>query len=230
MLYSALVVEDDEKIAKLLQVYLESSNFKVTLANDGDLGWNLFQAEPPDVVILDLMLPGLDGWEICRRIRSCSEVPILMLTACGEIDERVNGLDMGADDYVTKPFGFREVVARAKAIIRRANKYLEPKNIIRVGPLVIDTEKHLVLSSGKPIGLTVTEFKILELLAAQPEQVFPRSKIVAHIMGANCEGYERALDAHIKNLRKKIESDPNQPEYIRTVHGIGYKFSGAADA
>jgi two-component system alkaline phosphatase synthesis response regulator PhoP len=226
----ALVVEDDEKIAQLIKVYLENSNFDVILSHDGAVAWQLFQQRKPDVVILDLMLPGLDGWDICQRIRACSDVPILMLTARGAIEERVTGLDLGADDYVTKPFSFRELVARIKVVIRRAQRDMHTSGLIRVGQLVIDIEKYHVENSGKQVKLTVTEFKILQLLASQPEQVFSRRKIVEHVLGSLCEGYDRTLDAHIKNLRKKIENDPLHPTCILTVYGVGYKLSGAANA
>lgn len=226
--YSVLVIEDDQKIAQLLKLYLEYSEFKVSLAYDGNEGWKLFQEQKPDVVVLDLMLPDLDGWEICQRIRACSNVPVLMLTARGEIEERVKGLDMGADDYVTKPFSFREVITRIKVIMRRANHQVKQQRIIRVGCLVIDLAKYQVEISGQLIKLTVTEFKILELLATQPDQVFSRRSIVEYIQGSIYEGYERMLDAHIKNLRKKIENNPKCPIYIQTVYGIGYKFIGAA--
>jgi len=225
--YSVLVVEDDQKIAQLLKLYLEDSRFRVILAYDGTEGWKLFQEEAPDVVVLDLMLPDLDGWEICQRIRACSDTPLLMLTARGEIEERVKGLDMGADDYITKPFSFREVITRLKVIMRRANRQVEKQRMIRVGNLVIDIEKHQVELAGELVKLTVTEFKILELLATQPEQVFPRRTIAEYIQGSIYDGYERTLDAHIKNLRKKIESDPKSPMYVQTVYGIGYKFIGA---
>jgi two-component system alkaline phosphatase synthesis response regulator PhoP len=225
--YSVLVVEDDPKIAQLLKLYLEDGKFNVILASDGNEGWRFFQEQKPDVVVLDLMLPGLDGWEICQRIRACSDLPVLMLTARGEIEERVKGLDMGADDYITKPFSFREVITRIKVIIRRANRQVEQRQMIRAGGLVIDIEKHQVALRGQLVKLTITEFKILELLATQPEQAFSRRSIVEYLQGTIYDGYERMLDAHIKNLRKKIESDPKCPMYIQTVYGIGYKFIGA---
>jgi DNA-binding response OmpR family regulator len=227
--YSVLVVEDDQKIAQLLKLYLEDSKFKVSLAYDGNEGWRLFQEQKPNVVVLDLMLPDLDGWEICQRIRACSDIPLLMLTARGEVEERVKGLDMGADDYITKPFSFREVITRIKVIIRRANQQIPPQRIIRAGSLVIDIEKHQVELSGQLVKLTLTEFRILELLATQPEQVFSRRSIVEYIQGSIYDGYERMLDAHIKNLRKKIENDSKFPLYIQTVYGVGYKFIGATN-
>jgi two-component system alkaline phosphatase synthesis response regulator PhoP len=223
--YSVLVVEDDQKIAQLLKLYLEDGKFRVSLAYDGNEGWKLFQEQKPNVVVLDLMLPDLDGWELCQRIRACSNIPVLMLTARGEIEERVKGLD----DYVTKPFSFREVITRIKVIIRRANRQVEQRRIIRAGCLVIDIEKHQVEFSGQLVKLTITEFKILELLATQPEQVFSRRSIFEYVQGSIYDGYERMLDAHIKNLRKKIENDPKCPMFIQTVYGIGYKFIGAVN-
>lgn len=232
-MYCALVIEDDEKIAQIIKVYLTNSGFNVISAHDGNDGLELFKNNPIDVVILDLMLPGLDGWEVCQRLRAVSDVPIMMLTALGEIDERVNGLDMGADDYLTKPFTFLEFITRVKLIIRRADKYRTngaASNIIRTGKLLIDPQKHIVKKGDQVINLTITEFKILTLLASEPEHVFPRGKIAEYIVGLNLAGYERTLDSHIKNLRKKLEDDPACPSSIVTVHGIGYKLSGDENA
>lgn len=172
------------------------------------------------------MLPGMDGWDVCRKLRRDNDIPILMLTARDEESDRLVGLEIGADDYVTKPFSPKEVVARAKVILRRVHKEVVHHEPIRAGSLVIDLERHQVTQGDLAIELTPTEFKILELMAANAGKVFSRLQIVEQIQGYTFEGYERTIDAHIKNLRRKIEANPKEPQYIQTVYGIGYKFTG----
>jgi DNA-binding response OmpR family regulator len=229
--HSVLIVDDDDKINRLLRAYFENSGFEVLAAFNGQDALKLFAENKPDAVILDLMMPDPDGWEVCRRIRLTSDVPILMLTARGAEAEKVLGLDSGADDYVTKPFSFREVVARVKVIIRRANKAQVCEACRTVRELSIDSEMHRVTCRGQVINLTATEFKILALLAAHPDKPFSRRNIAAHIQGEGVllEACERTIDAHIKNLRRKIEADPSNPGYILTEYGIGYKLAGDAD-
>lgn len=170
------------------------------------------------------MLPGLDGLEVCRRARKNNDTPILMLTARDEESDRLLGLEMGADDYVTKPFSAREVVARARAILRRTNKLTSKPEPIQVGDLLINSERHAVIKNGDVIDITATEFKILELLATNADRVFSRLQIVQQVQGYAFEGYERTIDAHIKNIRRKIEENHREPKYIITVYGVGYKF------
>ncbi|VBB08363.1 transcriptional regulatory protein c terminal [Lucifera butyrica] len=228
MQYTALIVDDDEKLARLLQVYFEKDGFNTLLAHDGLRALKLARENKPDILILDLMLPGMDGWEICRTLRQESDVAILMLTARDEEADRLIGLELGADDYVTKPFSTREVVARARAILRRTRKMADSPeaSTVRVGNLVIDRQRYEVTLQGEVLDLTPTEFKILELLAVNTGRVFSRLQIVEKVQGFAFDGYERTIDAHIKNLRRKIEANPREPQYIQTIYGVGYKFTG----
>ena len=224
--YSVVVVDDDEKIAQLLRAYFERDGFAVYTAHDGLAALAAVKDYTPDIVVLDLMLPELDGWEVCRRLRRESDVPIIMLTARDEETDRLIGLEIGADDYVAKPFSPREVVARAKVILRRVGRVAVKSDILRFGLLEIDSGRHIVTFNGIDIELTPTEFKIIELLAKSPGQVFSRLQIVDEVQGFAFEGFERTIDAHIKNLRRKIGDNPKEPRYIQTVYGIGYKFGG----
>ena len=224
--YSVVIDDDDEKIVRLLQAYFEKEGFAVFTAYDGLAALTAVKEHAPDIVVLDLMLPELDGWEVCRRLRQESEVAILMLTARDEENDRLVGLEMGADDYVAKPFSPREVVARAKAILRRVGRAINKADILRFGLLEIDSLRHQVVFNGHVVELTPTEFKILELLAKKPGQVFSRLQIVDAVQGYAFEGFERTIDAHVKNLRRKIGDNPKEPRYIQTVYGIGYKFGG----
>lgn len=224
--YSVVIVDDDEKIVRLLQAYFEKEGFAVFTAYDGLAALTAVKEHAPDIVVLDLMLPELDGWEVCRRLRQESEVAILMLTARDEESDRLVGLELGADDYVAKPFSPREVVARAKAILRRVGRAINKADILRFGLLEIDSLRHQVVFNGHVVELTPTEFKILELLAKKPGQVFSRLQIVDAVQGYAFEGFERTIDAHVKNLRRKIGDNPKEPRYIQTVYGIGYKFGG----
>jgi two-component system, OmpR family, alkaline phosphatase synthesis response regulator PhoP len=228
--YTVLIVDDDIKLAKLLKAYFEKDGFVTFLAHDGYHALQQTRERKPDIIVLDLMLPGLDGWEVCRKIRKEDDVPIIMLTARDEETDRLIGLEIGADDYVTKPFSPREVVARAKVILRRTHKTVIKPEPIKVGGLVVDVERHQATQHGVALDLTPTEFKILEILAANPGRVFSRLQIVEQVQGYAFDGYERTIDAHIKNLRRKIETNPKEPQYIQTIYGVGYKFIGDAYA
>ncbi len=217
-----LVVDDESQIVDLLRSYLTRDGFDVDHAADGKAALAAFLRLRPDLVILDLMLPQLDGREVCRRIRETAQTPIIMLTARDEETDKLVGLELGADDYITKPFSPREVVARVRAVLRRGSR--EAPDQIRVGELAIDLRAHEVSISGRRVELTPTEFKLLETLARYPNQVFTRMQLIDRVQGQAFEGYERTVDAHIKNLRGKVESDPRAPRYIVTVFGVGYKF------
>ena len=223
---SVLIVDDDTKLVELLQLYFQKDGFIVYTAYDGLTALKTARDKQPDILVLDLMLPGMDGWDICRTLRRDSDVPILMLTARDEESDRLVGLEIGADDYVTKPFSPKEVVARVKAILRRTKRATVKTEPVRMGDVVIDLEQYQVTKGGQAIELTPTEFKILELLAANPGRVFSRLQIVEQIQGYSFEGYERTVDAHVKNLRRKIEENPKEPEYIHTIYGVGYRMAG----
>jgi two-component system alkaline phosphatase synthesis response regulator PhoP len=224
------VVDDESQIVKVLKAYLENVGFQVVTAADGKAALLTFQREKPDFMILDLNLPGMDGLDICRAVRRESNIPILMLTARVEEADRLIGLELGADDYVVKPFSPREVVARVRTIFRRTNAEPTKADIIQAGDLVIDLEQHTVNLAGRAIELTPTEFEILVTLVKQPKRVFSRLQIMEQAQGDAYEGYERTIDAHIKNLRVKLEPNPKKPVYIQTVFGLGYKFEAGGDA
>lgn len=219
---SILVVEDEEKLAQAVALYLRNAGFAVEIALDGQAALESFEREPPDLIVLDLMLPTMDGWTVCHKIRKSSDVPIIMLTARVGEPARVQGLELGADDYLEKPFSLRELVARIQAVLRRAGK--KSQNVIRVGDLRIDLEKRDVQVQGKMLELTASEFALLAFMAQQPGRVFTRLQLLDAIRGSTFESLERAVDSHVKNLRKKIERDPQEPEYIQTVYGVGYRF------
>jgi len=225
---SILVVEDERKIADVVKAYLERDGFQVTHAETGEKALGLLK-QGFDLVILDLMLPDMDGEEICTLIRKDSAVPIIMLTAKSAEEERVKGLGIGADDYVVKPFSPRELVARVNALLRRTKKAVKLMSF-NGGKLVVNVENHEVLLGGAPVPLTPTEFKILLVLAERPQAVLSRHQLVNVVQGYDFEGYERTIDAHVKNLRQKIEHNPKEPEFIKTVYALGYKFIGARDA
>jgi DNA-binding response OmpR family regulator len=219
-----LVVDDEARIVKLVRDYLERAGFEVLTARDGETALQLARREQPDLIILDLMLPGMDGLDVCRLLRQESSVPIIMLTARVEEVDRVVGLELGADDYVTKPFSPREVVARVRATLRRVNGELGPTAVIRAGDLELDTAALTVTVAGQPVDLTPTEFQLLATLARQPGRIFSREQLLEAIHGVAFDGYDRSIDSHIKNLRRAIEPDPRQPRYIQTVYGVGYRF------
>ena len=222
-----LVVDDEPQIVDLLRSYLRREGFDVDEAGDGEAALAACARRRPDLVVLDLMLPKVDGREVCRRIRETSQTPIIMLTARDEETDKLLGLELGADDYITKPFSPREVVARVRAVLRRGGR--EAVEIVRVGDLAIDLRAHQVTLQGRRVDLTPTEFRLLEILAGHPNQVFTRMQLIDRVQGHAFEGYERTVDAHIKNLRGKVEPDPKNPRHILTVYGVGYKFQTAAE-
>jgi two-component system alkaline phosphatase synthesis response regulator PhoP len=230
LIQKIFVVDDEPQIVKVLKAYLEKAGYQVLTASNGLAALSIFQREKPDFLILDLGLPGMDGLELCKAIRRDSNVPILMLTARVEEADRLIGLELGADDYVIKPFSPREVVARVKTIFRRTTAEPVKREIIQVGELLIDLEQHTVHLAGKSIELTPTEFEILVTLAKQPKRVFSRLQIMEQAQGDAFEGYERTIDAHIKNIRLKLEPNPKRPVYIQTVFGLGYKLEAGGNA
>ncbi len=225
-----LVVDDEPQIIKVLKAYLEKAGYQAITETDGRAALAAFQREKPDFIILDLNLPGMDGLDVCKAIRRDSNVPILMLTARVEETDRLVGLELGADDYVIKPFSPREVVARVKTIFRRVETGPSDSKMIHVGDLTIDEDQHYVTLAGRLIELTPTEFEILVALARQPRRVFTRLQIMEMAQGDAFEGYERTIDAHIKNIRLKLEPNPKKPVYVQTVFGVGYKFEGTPGA
>jgi len=220
---TVLVVEDEPRMRQVIRAYLEQAGFHVIAVGDGPSALHAFRRERPDLIVLDLMLPGMDGFDVCRAIRRESGVPIIILTARVEEEDRVVGLELGADDYITKPFSPRELVARVRAVLRRAQGEISPPAVLRVGDLVIDLERREVRVGDREVRLTPTEFELLTAMARHPGRVFTRLQLLERIQGAAYEGYERTIDAHIKNLRQKIEPDPRNPQYILTVYGVGYK-------
>jgi DNA-binding response OmpR family regulator len=226
-----LVVEDEPKISELLQIYLEKEGYQVVVAADGAAALEAFRRRQPQLLVLDLNLPVMDGLEVCRRIRRDSPIPIIMLTARDEEADKLIGLELGADDYVTKPFSPREVVARVRAVLRRASPPLPSgQDTLRAGDLTLDTARHEVRLGDRVLELTPTEFRLLEVLMGQPGRVFSRLQLLDLVQGEAFEGYERTIDAHIKNLRQKVEPDPQHPTYLLTVYGVGYKFAERPDA
>lgn len=219
-----LLIEDEAKIARTVRLYLEQASYRVVAVQDGALALPSFRHEHPDLVILDLMLPNVDGWEICRQIRQTSAVPIIMLTARSEEVDRIVGLELGADDYVTKPFSPREVVARVRAVLRRSQGQIQASQVLQLGELTIDLDRLEAALQGRPLGLTRGEFAVLTALARQPGHVLTRLQLLDQLGEAAYAGYERVIDQHIKNLRAKLGDDARQPRYIATIYGVGYKF------
>ncbi|RJQ53286.1 MAG: DNA-binding response regulator [Actinobacteria bacterium] len=228
---TVLVVDDETKILEIVKAYLQKEGYAVLTAERGEAALNLSAKANPDLIVLDLMLPDITGEDICRRLRQTSQVPILMLTAKVSEEERVAGLAMGADDYLTKPFSPRELVARVGAILRRARGGLDANKRMSFleGRLVIDLERYEVTVDEAPVQLTPNEFKLLVTLATYPGRVYSRFELVNRVQGYDFDGYERTMDAHIKNLRQKIEADPKNPEFVLTVYGVGYKFGPGQD-
>jgi two-component system alkaline phosphatase synthesis response regulator PhoP len=224
MAQTILVVDDEARIVKLVRDYLERAGLTVLSARDGETALALARRERPDLIILDLMLPGVDGLDVCRRLRQESGVPIIMLTARVEEADRVVGLELGADDYVTKPFSPRELVARVRATLRRAEGQVGPATVIRAGDVELDTAALAATVGGEPVDLTPTEFHLLAALARQPGRIFSREQLLEAVHGVAFEGYDRSIDSHVKNIRRKIEPDPHRPRYIQTVYGVGYRF------
>jgi DNA-binding response OmpR family regulator len=223
-----LVVDDESKITRLARDYLEHAGFAVQTAGAGLPALASVHAQKPDLVILDLGLPDIDGLDVTRAIRKESNLPIIMLTARGEESDKLVGLELGADDYLTKPFSPKELVARVRAVLRRAEAAARPPDsdaIVRAADLVLDIPRMRVTRGGQPIDITPTEFQLLVALARQPGRVFSRAQLLDAVRGVAFESYERAIDAHVKNIRRKLEPDPHAPRYLLTVYGIGYKFT-----
>jgi two-component system, OmpR family, response regulator RegX3 len=220
-----LLVEDEKSIRSAVVAYLEREGYWVTPAEDGRAALEAFAKYRFDLVVLDLMLPLIPGEEVCRRIRNVSDVPIIMLTAKGEEEDRIGGLELGADDYLVKPFSPRELVARVRALLRRAHVENEPqRDRLDFGDLSIDVTGHKAFLREQELDLTASEFKLLTTLARYPGRVYSRMELVEKVLGYDFEGYERTIDSHVKNLRSKLEDDPRDPTYIWTVHGVGYRF------
>jgi DNA-binding response OmpR family regulator len=218
-----LVVDDDVKTVELVKLYLNRDGYKVLTAYDGVEALRLARESHPDLIVLDLMLPGIDGLEVCRALRDESDVPIIMLTAKTTDEDKLTGLDLGADDYVTKPFSPRELAARVRAVLRRLPGERGPEEIKR-GELTVNFVKYKASLAGRPLNLSPTEFKLLGVLAKEPGRVFSRAQLIEEALGYDFVGFDRTMDVHILNLRRKLEPDPNHPKYIKTVYGAGYKF------
>jgi DNA-binding response OmpR family regulator len=224
MPHKILVVDDDPKIVDLMKMYLETAGYAVTAAYDGRQALELARQTAPDLIVLDLMLPMVEGLDVCRLLRAESKIPIIMLTAKTTEADKLLGLELGADDYVTKPFSPREVVARVRAVLRRVGN-IQEKRTARFGDLEVDFISHEIRLGNTEIHLTPKEFKLLETLAQEPGRAFSRTDLLERVFGQDYEGLERTVDVHIMNVRKKIEPDPTRPTYILTVYGMGYKFT-----
>ena len=220
-----LVVDDEQRIVRQVRDYLEHGGFRVVEANDGKIALALARQAKPDVIILDLNLPGMDGLDLCRTLRRESDAPIIMLTARVEETDRLIGLELGADDYITKPFSPRELVARVRVILRRVNREGVQSGVLRAADLEIDLNGRRVLRRGEAIQLSRTEFGLLAVVAQHPGQVFSRAQLVDRLHHVAFQGFDRSIDAHIKNLRRKLEPEPVTPRYVLTVFGVGYKFA-----
>lgn len=223
MTKTVLIIDDEPKIVEICQDYLRAAGFAVLQAGDGPGGLAAARSEKPDLVVLDLMLPGIDGLDVCRILRRESHVPIIMLTARVEESDKLKGLELGADDYLTKPFSPRELVARVQTVLRRASEP-QPLEILRAGGLTLDRARYLAILDGNEIALTPTEFEILATLAGQPGRIFSRSQLLMAVRGVSFESYERAIDSHIRNIRRKLDMDETTEGHILTVHGVGYKY------
>jgi two-component system, OmpR family, alkaline phosphatase synthesis response regulator PhoP len=224
---TVLVVEDEIEIARIVRDYLRNAGFEVIVVGDGGSAVASVRSAKPDLLVLDLGLPGRDGLDVAREIRRWSDTLIVMLTARGDETDRIVGLELGADDYVVKPFSPKELVARVRAVLRRSRAAARGDEIVRAGDVEIDTGKMRVSVGGAPVELTPTEFQLLATLAREPGRVFTRSQLLDAVHGVAIESYERAIDAHVKNLRRKIEPTPGNPRYVVTVHGVGYRFADA---
>ncbi len=219
-----LVVDDDPNTVRLIQAYLQKDGYRVATAFDGKQALELARKVRPDLVVLDLMLPEIDGLDVCRLLRTDSSVPIIMLTARTTEEDKLQGLDLGADDYVTKPFSPRELVARVRAVLRRVAQAEEAElEDVSFGDLTVSFVGHAVFRGGQAVILTPTEFKLLEVLARSPGRAFSRLQLVDQVLGLEYAGFERTIDTHVANLRRKLEPDPAHPRYVRTVFGVGYK-------
>jgi DNA-binding response OmpR family regulator len=222
-----LVVEDEMQIARNLRDYFEAAGFEVVVVGDGTAALASVRGSRPDLVILDLGLPGLDGLDVARELRRTATTPILMLTARGEESDRVVGLELGADDYLVKPFSPKELVARVRAVLRRTGGTAAGAEVLRAGDVEVDLPKMRARVGGEPVDLTPTEFHLLATFVREPGRVFTRGQLLDALHGVTVESYERAIDAHVKNLRRKIEPEVGRPRYVLTVHGVGYRFADA---
>ena len=220
-----LVVDDEPRIVELARDYLEHAGFRVITASEGRAALDVVRHDRPDLVVLDLGWPGLDGLDVTRELRRDGSIPIVMVTARDDELDKLLGLELGADDYLTKPFSPRELVARVKAVLRRTDQPTEPSDVMRVGELQLDVPRMRTELAGRSIDLTPTEFTLLATLARQPGRIFTRSQLLDALHGVAFESYERAIDSHIKNLRRKLEPDPRQPRYVLTVYGVGYRLA-----
>lgn len=222
-----LLIEDDHTLAPLVCRFLEDHGFAVRWAEDGDRGWAAFRESPPDLVVLDLMLPGRDGLTLCRQIRAAHRTGIVMLTARGDETDRVVGLELGADDYLTKPFSLRELLARLRAVLRRTGEAPEPAGAgpRTLGPFLLDPARRRLTHGDTAIELTRSEFDILELLTRRPGRVYRREELLEGVRGGETDALDRAVDSHVSNLRRKLERDPRHPEWIETVWGVGYRWA-----
>ncbi len=225
-----LVVDDDVKTVELVKLYLERDSYKVIVAYDGVEALRLARESHPDLIVLDIMLPGMNGLEVCRTLRSETNVPIIMLTARTAENDKLTGLDIGADDYVTKPFSPKELAARVRVILRRLPDEMSQRGPveIRYGELTLNLLRHEAFISDRPLSLTPVEFKLLGVLAKEPGRVFSRGQLIEKVIGYEFEGFDRTIDVHILNLRRKLEADSSHPGYIKTIYGAGYKFVGSA--
>jgi DNA-binding response OmpR family regulator len=221
---TVLIVDDEPQIVQLVRDYLEHGGFKVLTASDGPSAVRTASTQHPDLVVLDLGLPGLDGLDVTRSLRRNGSLPIIMLTARTDETDKLVGLELGADDYVTKPFSPKELVARVRSVLRRTEAAKQPGDLIRVGDIELDLPSMEVRVNGRRIDLTPTEFQLLATMARQPGRVFSRAQLLSAVHGVAFESYERAIDAHVKNLRRKLEPDPHNPRYLLTVFGVGYRF------
>jgi len=222
---TVLMVEDEVELVRVLRDYLERAGFRVQTASTGPEAVSQFQHSTPDIVLLDLNLPGMDGLDVARAMRRTTSVPIIMVTARVDEADRLVGLELGADDYVVKPFSPRELVARIRTVLRRARQEPESPEVLQAGSVVVDLKRHTVEVAGRRVELTPSEFELLTALVREPGRAFSRLQLLESSQGGAYQGYERTVDAHIKNLRAKIESDPRHPHFILTVFGVGYRFS-----
>jgi DNA-binding response OmpR family regulator len=225
MAKTILVVDDEQRLVSVVKAYLEQEGFRVVTASNGREAIHVARQEKPDLIILDIMMPDMDGYEFLRVHRKEKETPIIMLTAKVSDDEKVIGLELGADDYVTKPFKPRELIARVRAVLRRVGKTEPMAEIFRVGEITLDRDSHTVTVKEDFVDLTPSEFDLLATLMSSPGRAFSRLDLLDRLQGTAYEGYERTIDVHIKNLRAKIEEDPRAPRYVETVYGVGYRFS-----
>jgi two-component system alkaline phosphatase synthesis response regulator PhoP len=221
-----LIVEDDSRIAAIEADYLRHAGFSVVLSDNGENALDRVRDQPPALIVLDLKLPRMDGIDVARALRRSSQVPIIMVTARVEEADRLRGLEVGADDYLTKPFSPRELVARVRAVLRRSTA-ARPPDRVHLGDVIIDVPSMTVTKSGQPIDLTTTEFRLLSVMAQRPGRVFTRAQLLDAVQGESVEALDRAIDAHVKNIRRKLETDPRAPRYLLTVYGVGYKCSDA---